>query len=251
MGLHIGPVIGTTRENEFTVIMWDSDFTTEEIRLLINDIEIVRQNPKYSRVDIYYQSNGGYVKDMFALADYLNDIDDFRVNIIASGYCCSCGYWLLTLLNNPKNIKVMFTDMAKAMIHLMDVSVSVRGQLGENHNASKFVKMQTEEANKRMVKDVLPHLGLTEEQVKIIADGGDLYLGVEEFENSIEHYTNYKICKSGDVLTRWNSIEDQINQLKKDQKSLEKYYKEVIGDDLIKHETKTVTSKKRVRKATK
>lgn len=228
---HIGPVVATGCRNQNSVIYFTGSFQPSDIRHLMNDIEIVRQTFGYSSVDVYFASNGGFIKDLFVLADYLNGIEDIKVNIIISGMIASCGFYLLPLIDNS-NIEIYYNDHAQGMIHLADNMLSQRDQLGDNPTPSKFYKKELEDLNKWLIENVVDHLGLTEDEVNRVKGGEDVYLNCERLELAVKTYNDWRYATSGELVDDYRKISLKIAELQKTKQQLKKQYKLLTGKDL-------------------
>ena len=232
---HVSPVVlSGNRENRKSVVYFRDSFNSDSIRDLINDIEVVRQSGNFNEVDLYFISDGGLMTDMYIFKNYLENLENFTVNIIVAGPVCSAAFWLLVMLNDVPHIEISYTMEAVGMIHLANIMVDVRGLYGDNPTRTKFLKKETDLYNDTIKMTILPHLGLSKKQIKTITDGGDVWLSRAELIHAIDTYKEYYYCISGDLKDYYDRLQAKIDEYKVEQKRLINTYKHATGRDLLK-----------------
>ncbi len=229
--IHVGPVVYENLRNQKAVIYFEDDFEPDAIRHLINDIERVRQIRGYSQIDLYFNSRGGYAKELGSIVRYLNKIDDIRINFIANGPCCSCGFYILLLLENP-NIAISILNDAYAMIHLSTIQLDGRNLLGNDLTPSNFHKKSLEKSNEEWL-EMLSHCKLTREEMDIVKSGEDLYVDSDRLYDIIKNYDFWRKCDTGELDASVEHINQQIEELRKRKMNIKKGYKEYFGKDYI------------------
>lgn len=234
---HVSPVIAPGWKNQSTVIYFNGGFDTDSIRNLINDIELVRQTPGYSSIDLYFTSNGGYNRDLNVIIDYLNNIEDIKINFIATGWVASCGFYILAMINND-NIKIEVQDSAMGLIHLADISVSSRDLLGDDQTTGNYLIRHIEETNKDL-KNIITHMGFPQIAVDRILSGQDLHLTAGEIRAALKYYFDWRYYNSDTFDRKMEYIDEKIAYWNDVKKKYKKAYKDFTG----KHYKKPVEQK--------
>lgn len=236
---HVSPVtLSGNRDNRKSVVYFRDSFNSDSIRDLINDIEAVRQSGNFNEVDLYFISDGGLVTDMYIFKNYLENLENFTVNIIVAGPVCSAAFWLLVMLDDASHVNISYTMEAVGMIHLANIIVDVRGLYGDNPTRSKFLKKETDLYNDSIKMTILPHLGLSKKQIKTITDGGDVWLSRAELIHAVDTYKEYYYCISGGLKDYYDRLQSKIDEYKVEQARLINTYKHATGRDLLKDKEK-------------
>lgn len=207
------PVVYTGMQNQKTVIVFNNYFGHETITRLINDIESVRQVGGYSVIDLFFTSDGGSADSMFMLADYLNNLEGIKINIIVTGMVASAGFYILLLIDNA-DINIIFNKCCSGLIHLGDNLISYRGQLApENsrYNYDKFVSDHLEKLNEFFKNDILPKLNLSKKDLKHINEGKDLMLHGDELEKIINEYHENKYFNSDESIENYTELHQKLS----------------------------------------
>ena len=247
---HVGPVvIPTTLKEQKSIICFDGGFTISEIRGLINDIENVRQTPGFTEVDLYFSSRGGYLKDLAILSDYLNSIDDIKVNFICNDVCASCGFFILLEIDND-NVRIRILDSAYGVIHLATQYLDARDMLGDDFRPSKFHKRNLDETNKRILEN-LSKCGLSEEELKRIKEGDDIYLDSDRLTEVIKTYIDYRTYEDGSLEDTIKEAQDNASQWTDRANKLIKEYERISGKKYGEPEKKVVKKRTTKTKVTK
>lgn len=200
---NLKPVILNDLHDEKTVITFNDYFDHAPIVELINNIEAIRQTGGYSDIDLYFTSDGGDIDYLFMLADYLNNIDDIQINIIVNGMVASAGFYILLMIDNTKNIKILFNKFCRCLIHLGDTYISARSQLSQEdcrYNFDKFHANDINNINKFFKEEIFPKLNLSKKDIKHLNEGRDLILDSDEFEEIVTNYRNKQYYNSEDSI---------------------------------------------------
>lgn len=246
---HVGPVvIPTTAKDQRSIICFDGGFTIDEIRNLINDIENVRQTPGFSEVDLYFSSRGGYLKDLSMLADYLNNIDDFKVNFICNDMCASCGFFILLEIDN-ENVRIRILESAYGVIHLATQYLDARDMLGDDFRPAKFYKRNLDETNK-IIMEKLSKCGLTDEELKRVKEGEDIYLDNVRLEKVIKTYIDYRTYEDGSLEDSIKEAQDNAEKWIERAEKLIQGYERITGKKYGEPEKKVVKKKSTKEKPT-
>lgn len=186
------PVIYTGFENGHNTYMFLDEFNTITIPKLILDIESIRQSGSYNTLDLYFQSCGGDIDMLMDLANYLNSIDGLSINLIVNGRVASAGFFILLLINNP-NIEITIGATASAMIHLGGTYVSTYGlrrKEHQHHNVDSFMKKHLDYMNEEIILPMCKKIGLSDEDILQIDNGGEVWLNADELINALDTYNN-------------------------------------------------------------
>lgn len=215
------PIVYTGMVNQFSVVLFDYDFTTTGVMHFINDMERIRQLDGYSKVKIYYRSNGGDVDALVMMADYLNNFNK-EVDLIVIGMVCSCGFYLLPMISNPL-VNIVLTPTSCGMLHLVDIILFSRELLSNNKNKeSVFNRRRSDDLNEWLLNNYATKLGLTESDLEAIRSGEDVYLNREELRDALTYFHDRMAVESGEVDTAINDISDQIKLLTTTKRQLNK-----------------------------
>lgn len=224
---HVSPVIAAGWKNQSTVIYFNGGFDTESIRHLINDIELVRQTPGYSSIDLYFTSNGGYNRDLNVIVDYLNNIEDIKINFIATGWVASCGFYILAMIDN-ENVKIQVQDSAMGVIHLADISISSRDLLGDDQTTGNYLIRHIEETNKELT-EIVTHMGFPQAAVDRILSGQDLHLTAGEIRAALNYYFDWRFYNSREFDQKIDYIEEKIQHWTNMKRKWKKAYRDFTG----------------------
>ena len=215
------PIVYTGVVNQSSVVLFDYDFTTTDVMHFINDMERIRQLDGYSKVKIYYRSNGGDVDALVMMADYLNNFNK-EVDLIVIGMVCSCGFYLLPMISNPL-VNIVLTPTSCGMLHLVDIILFSRELLSNNKNKeSVFNRRRSDDLNEWLLNNYATKLGLTESDLEAIRSGEDVYLNREELRDALTYFHDRMAVESGEVDTAINDISDQIKLLTTTKRQLNK-----------------------------
>lgn len=231
----VTPIVYSGVQNEKSIIYFNDYFEKKPIFELINNIESIRQIAGYNEIDLYFTSDGGFADSLFVLADYLNNIQNIRINFIVTGMAASCGFYILVLIDNP-NVNIVFNDFCTGLIHFADSAISDRSQRSnedERYEFSKFFKHELDRLNEWMKTEILPYLGLSKEDMKKLEEGKDVYLTRDELEEVVTNYKEYKYVTSEEFEIAYEMIDAEIEKLKESKRSMTKLknkYKKVIGE---------------------
>lgn len=216
------PVILNGLENEKTVLWYEDGFDKESIYKLINEIELARQVKGYSEIDLYFCSNGGYVYALDILVDYLNHLEEIKINLIVSGMVASCGFFLVFLVDN-ENIEVTFGKSAQGMVHLPDILLSNRDQKSKDDyrfNETKLNKEYVDRLSQDLHDNVLVYLGINKETIDRIMHGDDVYFDRDELSGMYEAFIYHRYLMSQDCEDYIDELEKSIESLKESVKNL-------------------------------
>ena len=222
-------------QDEKCVLVFDNEFRSESIARLIYDIENFRQNPSYNRMDLYFSSNGGCLQSMYRMVDYLNNIENFEINIIVDGEVASAGFYMIFLLEN-ENVGVVFTETSYGMIHLGDTYVSARGQLDKRPSKFSFEKFKKEDIellNKKFV-DLIDELSLSKEEKNHIMNGQDFFLSKDRLEKVYEDYQDKKYFEDEATINSYIELNTQYKQIKLAKELMEDGFKKYLNLDIKK-----------------
>lgn len=215
------PIVYTGVVNQSSVVLFDYDFTTTDVMHFINDMERIRQLDGYSKVKIYYRSNGGDADALVMMADYLNNFNK-EVDLIVIGMVCSCGFYLLPMISNPL-VNIVLTPTSCGMLHLVDIILFSRELLSNNKNKeSVFNRRRSDDLNEWLLNNYATKLGLTESDLEAIRSGEDVYLNREELRDALTYFHDRMAVESGEVDTAINDISDQIKLLTTTKRQLNK-----------------------------
>lgn len=232
----IVPVAYTGMENQCTTIYFSDSFEFESIYNLMTDIDSVRQIGGYSKITLYFSSNGGDADCLFALADYLNQISDIEIDFVVTGMVASAGFYILLMIDNP-NINIIFSDRCSGLIHLGDTYLSSRGSLSkesERYNWDKFLERDINELNKYFKENFINKLKLRKEDRKRLNQGQDLHLLKEELENVVYSFHERKYYESEDFLNDYSQLENKIKEFEEILDNMKQEYKKNTGKDFTK-----------------
>lgn len=230
----ITPIIYTGMEEQSTTIYFNDSFDFEPIYNLMTDIDGVRQIGGYSHLNLYFSSNGGDADCLFALADYLNLIDDIKIDFVVTGMVASAGFYILLMIDNP-NINIIFNTRCSGLIHLGDIYISSRGALSkesERYDWNKFVQKDIKELNKYFKENFINKLKLSKEDRKRLNQGQDLHLLKEELENVVYSFQEKRYYESEVFLNEYSHVKSQIDELNSLLDNMRQNYKKNIGKDL-------------------
>lgn len=217
----LSPIVYTGVVNQSSVVLFDYDFSTTDVMQFINDMERIRQLDGYSKVKIYYRSNGGDVDALVMMADYLNNFNK-EVDLIVIGMVCSCGFYLLPMISNPL-VNIILTPTSCGMLHLVDIILFSRELLSNNKNKeSVFNRRRSDDLNEWLLNNYATKLGLTESDLEAIRSGEDVYLNRDELRDALSYFHDKMAVESGEVDTAINDISDQIKVLTTTKRQLNK-----------------------------
>ena len=217
----LAPIVYTGVVNQSSVALFDYDFTTTDVMQFINDMERIRQLDGYSKVKVYYRSNGGDADALVMMADYLNNFNK-EVDLIVIGMVCSCGFYLLPMISNPL-VNIVLTPTSCGMLHLVDIILFSRELLSNNKNKeSVFNRHRSNDLNEWLLNNYATKLGLTESDLEAIRSGEDVYLNREELRDALSYFHDKMAVESGEVDTAINDISDQIKLLTTTKRQLNK-----------------------------
>lgn len=187
---------------------------------------------------VYFSSDGGYMYCLTVLSDFFNNLpSDIYIDFVVSGGVCSCGFYILLMINNP-NINIIFDKMsAWGMIHLADSWNSQRGILGKEnykHNDSKFEKHNLDRLNKILKEDYLDQLDLSDEDREQIENGHDVYFDCEELERLVTDFHNKRYYTSDLFIEDYVKAKQEVQDKNSLLKQIESEYKFYTGKDIKK-----------------
>lgn len=209
------PVVYTGMQNQKTVIIFNDCFNNKTITNLINDIESIRQIGGYEIIDLYFSSSGGETDTLFILADYLNGIQDIKINFRVNGMVLSCGFYILLLINN-NNINLKFSKHCSGLIHLGDTWLLARSQLTTEKGRYNFEKFRAEDLkklNEYLKNEIIPNLNLSKEDIKKLNEGGDVIFHGEELEEIVTRYHERKYFQSDEAMSDYILLKEEATEL--------------------------------------
>lgn len=230
----ITPIVYTGMENQSTTIYFDDGFEFETIYNLISDIDSIRQIGGYSKINLYFSSNGGNVDCLFVLSDYLNQIDDIEIDFIVTGMVASAGFYILLMINNS-NINIIFNDGCFGVLHLGDTWLSSRGRLSNDsgrYDWNKFKEKDINNLNNYFKTTYINKLKLSKEDRKRLNQGQDLHLDRNELSEVVYSFQEKRYYENGYFLNEYNDIKNQISELENLLNNIKDKYKTITGKDL-------------------
>lgn len=207
------PVVYTGMKDQKTVVAFNDYFEHEAIIGLIYNIESIRQIGGYDTIDLYFSSPGGVTDTLFILSDYLNNINDIKINFIVNGEVASCGFYILLLIENS-NIDLIFNEHCSGLIHLGDTYISARGQLTSEesrYNWDKFRAKDLEKLN-NYFKELILKLNLSEKDREKLNEGRDVIFHGDELEKIVNEYHNNRYFNSDEAVEHYVSLQQKISE---------------------------------------
>lgn len=248
----IDGIIGSHSSNnsgKIPLLHFNDRFNSHSIQNIIRGIENIRVNGTHKKVTIYFRSPGGILNDMWTLIDYIERLEGLDVTFIVDGYICSAGFWSILLVSTLPHVDIKLGYGAAAMIHLADVSLSVRDEYSDNPNHTKFVKERITRVNNDFMH-VVYNMGLTEEQIKAIRSGQDVYLHRDQLVDTLREYYDWWDIDSGTLVNNYQDVLHRIEHLKEKKKMYETTYLRSTGKkitDVINPPSKKKLNKKEVK----
>lgn len=147
--------------------------------------ELISVLHSHEKVDLYFYTDGGLLLAMEALINYMNQHPD--LNVYCTYQIYSCGFDIIMKYNG----KIFLTkELDFFMVHGCDrKSYSKRKYDWDN---SKLIAY-TQERNVTYCNLLKENHNFTDEEIKEIMDGGDIYLYRDDFERIIGDKTNITI----------------------------------------------------------
>lgn len=230
----ITPIVYTGMENQSTTIYFDDGFEFETIYNLISDIDSIRQIGGYSKINLYFSSNGGNADCLFVLSDYLNQIDDIEIDFIVTGMVASAGFYILLMVNSS-NINIIFNDGCFGVLHLGDTWLSSRGRLSNDsgrYDWNKFKEKDINNLNSYFRINYINKLKLSKEDRKRLNQGQDLHLEKKELEDIVYSFQERRYFESEEFLKNYADLKFSVEELQNNIKELKDKYKTITGKEL-------------------
>lgn len=227
----IEPSVMDNPNSKETTIWFNGYYSYENIYKLMTQIDSVVQSGGYEKINLYYSSDGGEADSLFALSNYLNNINNIDISIRIVGMVASCGFYLLTLLDNP-NISLEFTQSSSGLIHLGDILISARGLLSKESSRycqEKFLQQGIDDLNKYLKEEILDNLELSDIDRDKLNQGNDVMLQSDELEKIIISFHEKRYYKSDSFIEDIISVKHDIEELQQAYKSLGDQYKYFTG----------------------
>jgi hypothetical protein len=139
---------------------------------------------KEQDLTIYICTNGGE----FCLSQNMTDIINnypYYVEVIFSGWVFSAGMYIMTNLDYNL-VDVNLTEATEGMVHLVDMSLSMRG-FKDKDSYSSFAKKNGNIINECYLKNIKRFL--TEKEMKVVNSGKEVYLNHDRMAQIIETLT--------------------------------------------------------------
>ncbi len=192
------------------------EFNEITIPSLVNNIESFRKSKSYDEIDLYFASNGGSLEQEVALVDYLNKVDDIKINIIVNGRVFSAGFFTVFSVNNP-NINIHFTKYAEGLMHLPDMNIRLKGLYDTNKtsniNKDIFFINSTNKMIEAIANDFLKYLGLDDDTLDKIENGQDVYFDSEQLNTMYENLLKNRYYEDKRYI-------DDLNELLSEKESI-------------------------------
>lgn len=151
---------------------------------IINDMNVNEFIPE--TVNIYFCTNGGIISSADVLIDYINNYS-IPITIILYEECSSAGFHFA--LNVDVDVKVLNTTFSA--LHRSAVSLSSR-KLKDRTSIDHFFNEHGAEIDERMISD-FKKAGLTDEQLRLINEGKDIFLNSDQILKAIMNFRENKL----------------------------------------------------------
>lgn len=157
------------------------------------------------KVVLNWSSVGGSYASLVMLANYVNQYP-LDMEIVAYDLCASAGFIFLLYTDRP----VRVLDSAMAMIHLGNTVIDSK-DLRDSKSYGAFAKKNIDELDANIFEEY-KLCGFSEEELKFIEDGGDLYVNKDRLVAILETYD--KSIQIAEIDAKIKTVEEELNYLK-------------------------------------
>lgn len=157
------------------------------------------------KVRLNWSSCGGSYSAMMILVDYLNEYP-LDIEIIAFDECYSAG--LITLLYVNRPIKLLTS--CSGMFHISDTLIGTR-ELRDTKSYSVFQKSESDKIDAMLLEDYRM-CGLSDEELKFIEDGKDLFVSSDRLAECIQNYKSE--AAKAEIDEEIFMLENELSQLR-------------------------------------
>jgi len=167
-------------------VVFDGEISYESVGNLVALLDDVKRSiSEDEMVTLYFSSNGGEASASMVFIDYLESLsNEVNLEIVGNGILMSAGFdiFYMTKCQNKRILKGTI-----GMIHESTTGVSSRA-IKQNGSMDRFRIDEEKKAN-REINNWYKKLGITEDELKIIKNGDDLFLGNARLKQLLKNTT--------------------------------------------------------------
>lgn len=192
-------------------IVFNNEITIETMDALINELSLAENgiddngNCIFENIILYFSTIGGDVSAAEMLVDYINNM---QIPILVKFFsnCFSSGFNIALGLN--VDIEILPTTIA--MVHLADTGLSYR-DLKDKNSFSKWCQEYLLKKDDENCIKLYKMSGLTDKEIDIIKNGGDVWMDSDRLIECINTYRN---------SLELNQIDEELSIVEENKKSL-------------------------------